>query len=392
MNKYLIVLSIVFFAACSSSDEFDGFIIEGDISGYNKDSSKVVLRNESADFPIIFTEDVKDGKFVIRGKLDTPEMYILTLTGINDTIRLFVDNSLITISGIAEDLSGALITGAQTNELATEHEEELENLSINSKIDELLEKYNSIDISQNEKREIENKILAFNLKIYNIDSLFLEKHPKSYYSLYLLAKKADNFSTNFKEQKIALFRSIPEFSSNRFLRLLEESVNETRELRKGGQCPDFKLNDTSGHSIRFSDIYSKNKITMLYFWASWCDACPKFNAYSKSLFQTFGWRGLGVVGISLDENKKEMELAINKAGISWTVLSDYKGWKSSLAAKFQIKEIPSLLLVDSTGKIISYKPPQKNLKQLLRENLLSEEELDLYYKTYSDTLNNKRVP
>lgn len=392
MNKFLYLLIIVFsFFSCTGTDEFDGFIIEGNISGYKSDSLKVLLKSESSLIPVRFEGEINDGKFVIRGKLNTPDMFTLTLPGVKDSLRIFIDNTFITITGVAEDLSGALITGAITNEIAVEHEEELENLSINSKIDELLSIYNSPEISEGQRLLIENEIIKFNTKSRQIDSLFLEKHPKSSYSLYLIAKRSNGFSINYREQKVALFRSIPEFSSNQYLREVEESVATAREIRKGGNAPDFKIRDGETNDILFSDIYKKNRVTLLYFWAGWCNACIKYNNYLKTIYSSFNWRGLEIVGISLDNNNNAFESAIESQNIIWKQYSDFRGWKSPIVGKFLINEIPSAYLIDSTGKIIAFKPSQKNLKQIIRENLLSSEELYHYYKTYSDSLNKERV-
>jgi peroxiredoxin len=394
MNKSIIsVLLLITIFSCSNKDEYDGFIIEGNISGIKSDSMFVYMASESESNSVSFKEEIKDGKFVIRGKLDTPDMFIIKISGVKDSLRFFLDNNFITITGVAEDLPGSLISGALTNEIAVEHEEELENLSINNKIDDLLNKLNTPEITPFEKQGIVNEIIKFNQKSRQIDSAFLEKHPKSSYSLYLLAKRSDRFSVNFREQRAAIFSSIPEFSSNHYLKEVANSVENDSKLRKGGTAPDFSLKTNNSANIKFSDIYKNNKVTLLYFWAGWCNACSEYNNFLKSIYYSFQWRGLEIVGISIDKESDIFENSVKSQGITWQQYSELKGWKSSIAGKYQIDEIPSAILIDSTGKIIAYKPQIKILKQIIRENLLTSEELYQFYKSYSDSLKNKeRVP
>lgn len=391
MNRLLPLFFVLLLLSCSNSKEFDGFTIEGNISGYKSDTSQVILSNESLEYPIRFKQEVKNGRFVIQGTLDTPEAFYLTFLGISDTIRIFLDNSYVTINGMVGDLSNALIAGAYTNEIAIEHKEEMENLSLGNKIDNILFEYNSADLPAYKKHLIEQEIEKFNIKSKHIDSLFIEKYPKSAYSLYLLWVKANKYPVNYKEQKIAVFRSIPEFRSNRFLKSLEESVTIFREANKGDIVSDILLIDSLSNKIHLTDIYKRNKITLLYFWAGWCNACSYHNQYLKSIYPSFKWRGLEIVGVSLDYNKNSLDSAILANGINWLQYSDYKVWKSPIARRFRIDEIPATFLIGQDGEILSYKLDRNKLKQTLRENLLSPEELDLFYKAQADSLNRKNV-
>ena len=90
MNKSIIsVLLLITIFSCSNKDEYDGFIIEGNISGIKSDSMFVYMASESESNSVSFKEEIKDGKFVIRGKLDTPDMFIIKISGVKDSLRFF---------------------------------------------------------------------------------------------------------------------------------------------------------------------------------------------------------------------------------------------------------------------------------------------------------------
>ncbi len=380
MNRFLIFLLSLLVISCNNRNNYDGFIIEGNISGYNALPSRVYLSNNSVENPVNFEAEVKGGKFVIRGRLDTPDMFTLKLNGVRDSLNIFVENTLITINGIAEDLTGALITGAATNDLASEYFEEMEGISITSKIGEYSDILDSLEYIYN-REEIRSRVEDYKKRVHTADSSFIEKHPKSFFSLRLLANKADEFSPAFVEGKAAIYRSLPAFRNNYYLSAIEHKLETRHQLKEGGVIPDIKVSDSTGSKINLSSIYSNNKITMIYFWAGWCDACRRYNGFINSFYASFKWRGFEVVGLSIDKNIEEYKSSIKADGIRWITDIEPGGWSSSYVSRFNIKEIPLTILVDSTGKIIAYDVHRRDVKKILRERLLSPQELNLLYST-----------
>ena len=380
MNRFLIFLLSLLVISCNNRNNYDGFIIEGNISGYNALPSRVYLSNNSVENPVNFEAEVKGGKFVIRGRLDTPDMFTLKLNGVRDSLNIFVENTLITINGIAEDLTGALITGAATNDLASEYFEEMEGISITSKIGEYSDIPDSLEYIYN-REEIRSRVEDYKKRVHTADSSFIEKHPKSFFSLRLLANKADEFSPAFVEGKAALYRSLPAFRNNYYLSAIERKLETQHQLKEGGVIPDIIVSDSTGSKISLSSIYSNNKVTMIYFWAGWCDACRRYNGFINSFYASFKWRGFEVVGLSIDKSIEEYKSSIKADGIRWITDIEPGGWSSSYVSRFNIKEIPLTILVDSTGKIIAYDVHRRDVKKIVRERLLSPQELTLLYST-----------
>lgn len=380
MNRFLIFLLSLLVISCNNRNNYDGFIIEGNISGYNALPSRVYLSNNSVENPVNYEAEVKGGKFVIRGRLDTPDMFTLKLNGVRDSLNIFVENTLITINGIAEDLTGALITGAATNDLASEYFEEMEGISITSKIGEYSDILDSLEYIYN-REEIRSRVEDYKKRVHTADSSFIEKHPKSFFSLRLLANKADEFSPAFVEGKAALYRSLPAFRNNYYLSAIERKLETQHQLKEGGVIPDIIVSDSTGSKISLSSIYSNNKVTMIYFWAGWCDACRRYNGFINSFYASFKWRGFEVVGLSIDKSIEEYKSSIKADGIRWITDIEPGGWSSSYVSRFNIKEIPLTILVDSTGKIIAYDVHRRDVKKIVRERLLSPQELNLLSST-----------
>ena len=56
-----------------------------------------------------------------------------------------------------------------------------------------------------------------------------------------------------------------------------------------------------------SDFVSKNKYTLIDFWASWCGPCRKEMPNVVEAYKAFKDKGFGIVGVSLDEKCRQVE-------------------------------------------------------------------------------------
>ena len=108
-----------------------------------------------------------------------------------------------------------------------------------------------------------------------------------------------------------------------------------------------------GKSVSFSDVFSKNKVTLLDFWAGWCAPCRKFNPVLKEIYADYHDKGFEVLGISLDKTKKEWTEAIAQDGLPWPQVSDLRFWQNAAAVQFNVRYIPQNLFVDGDGRIIA---------------------------------------
>ena len=132
---------------------------------------------------------------------------------------------------------------------------------------------------------------------------------------------------------------------------------------------DFEMDTPVGAPIKVSDFVSKNKYTLIDFWASWCGPCHAEMPTVVKAYEDFHAKGLEIIGVSLDSNKTDWVKAISDLKMTWPQMSDLKGWESAGAQLYNVHGIPTNVLVDQQGRIVAQDLRGEHLLQKLAELL-----------------------
>jgi thiol-disulfide isomerase/thioredoxin len=103
--------------------------------------------------------------------------------------------------------------------------------------------------------------------------------------------------------------------------------------------------------MALSDL--RGKVVLIDFWASWCGPCRKENPKMVKIYQKYKSDGFEIFGVSLDRKRKNWLKAIKDDSLTWSHVSDLKGWRTVVKEPYNIGAIPYTVLVDREGKIIA---------------------------------------
>jgi thiol-disulfide isomerase/thioredoxin len=95
------------------------------------------------------------------------------------------------------------------------------------------------------------------------------------------------------------------------------------------------------------------KVVVVDFWATWCGPCRASIPHLKKIYDKYKSKGVEVVGISLDRDRKALETYVRKQGLNWIIAFSGKGWSDPTARRYGINGIPSVWVLGKDGKVFS---------------------------------------
>lgn len=178
---------------------------------------------------------------------------------------------------------------------------------------------------------------------------FVEQHPGAPDAAEAMLQMgiADEFSGR-EEQALARYEAIvtgfPESASARKAR------GAARRLQLEGKPLELSGTAVDGKSVAVERL--QGAALLVHYWATWCEPCKVDIAKIRELYAKYGPQKFRVVGISLDSDKEQLAAYLAGKPMPWPQLHESGGLDGRLAEEFGVLTLPTMFLLDASGKVV----------------------------------------
>lgn len=113
-------------------------------------------------------------------------------------------------------------------------------------------------------------------------------------------------------------------------------------------------------------VQLRGKLVLVDFWATWCPACQKDMPQVVQIYDRYKNKGFEIIGVSLDKDRSALKKFKDQYGMTWPMAQDkFK----NISKKWGVETIPTMVLIDQNGIIISDRLYSRNLESYIRKYL-----------------------
>jgi len=132
------------------------------------------------------------------------------------------------------------------------------------------------------------------------------------------------------------------------------------------RAPEVEGSDITGGTISLASL--EGKVVIIDFWATNCPPCLEEMPNLKQIYADYHDSGFEIIGISLDEDPSIVEQFTTRTKITWPMIVE-RGTVESLRKSYFVPTIPSLFIVDQSGKLHQFDVRGKNLRSVIQKLL-----------------------
>jgi tetratricopeptide (TPR) repeat protein len=130
----------------------------------------------------------------------------------------------------------------------------------------------------------------------------------------------------------------------------KKALGAQNRLDCEGKVLSFTGQGLSGNPVNLANY--RGKVVLIQFWTTHSDQAKNDIATLKDLVAKYG-RSFTVIGVSVDNSRKELDAYLASAKLPWTQVFEEGGLDSPPANQLGILTVPSMILVDQQGKVVN---------------------------------------
>ena len=381
---FLVITTVVLFSCKNLADgEYE---ITGNIKGI-KSGLVYIEKQDPMGMGVKTIDTVKiiDGKFEIKGKTTEPEICFIQIDKVNGKVPFILEGGEIEMQVDKDSLFKSKLSGTYSNDEFSKFNEETNKLQkkVQKKaMDFQMKNMAKMNEAQKNKDTVamnslrkQYELIQKDITDYTFD--YPKTHSKSYISVLIVQAMFNNSKFKVKEIETiyntldeSLKKTKPGKKVKENIDNLKKQMNAKAKIAVGIVAPDFKAPTPDGKLVSLKE--SLGKVTLIDFWASWCQPCRQENPNVVALYAELHSKGLNIISVSLDNDATKWKEAIAKDKLTWTNVSNLKQMKDPIAEQYGIQQIPTTFLLDATGKIVAIDLRGDGLKAKINELLASK--------------------
>ena len=133
----------------------------------------------------------------------------------------------------------------------------------------------------------------------------------------------------------------------------EKAAGAVRRLESVGRAIELEGMTIDGKAFKLSAL--RGRPIIIHYWATWCEPCKQDMKLLRRLQAAYQKAGLTLVGVNVDVTRSQAVGFLKETSLPWTQLFDEGGLEASRLAKaFGVQTLPTMMLIDKSGKVVRH--------------------------------------
>ena len=365
MKRILLLLTVCAVLFSCNKAGVNEYIISGTVKGV-ADGKTVVLekQDETGQLKPIDTVKIKDGKFTIKGSAKEPEIMLLQVEALQGKVPFILENGDIEVIVDKDSIQKTKLSGTFNNDVFSKFN--IDVVKFQKESQKKMMAFQNANMAKMKAAQEAKDTVTINklMKEYQVLQKsgmdfyvkFAESNPKALLSALIVDSMLNDPSVDLARAKKIFASFSPELKKYKPGKSIQSKLDKIAKpvaaaAEVGTIAPDFSAPNPEGKSISLKE--SLGKVTIIDFWASWCNPCRAENPNVVAIYNEFHAKGLNIISISLDKDAKKWKEAIAKDKLTWNQVSNLKDFQDPIAITYGVNAIPSTYILDAKGTIVA---------------------------------------